>query len=127
MAPKQLPLVQTSGTAPEARGPGRKIGLVIDAADPDAAGSEVDTVVKYGAVTVRAGQPSEAEVLANIEQGNRALRRLVSALDKPGVHIRARKGIPLYHADPDHPGYLIRELDGRQDRGRFEGEVFRIG
>ena len=38
----------------------------------------------------------------------------------PGVKLRARKGVPLFFADPARPGRIIRELDGKRESGVIE-------
>jgi hypothetical protein len=59
----------------------------------------------------------------NIASGNSALGRAASAFVKPGVKLSRGKNIPFYRADPREPRILIRELNGRSQRGTLvDGE-----
>jgi hypothetical protein len=82
--------------------------------------------VKFGSVTVKADAPSEEEVARNIARGAEAFERGLKRLLKPGVKIRPKKGIPLFQSDPDNPERLIRLLDGKREKGFFEGREFRV-
>ena len=80
--------------------------------------------VKFGNVTVTAPAPPLAMVLENIKQSTQALSRAVERLARPGVRLRPRKGTPLYSLDSDDPGVVIRQLDGKTERGRIRGGEF---
>jgi hypothetical protein len=75
--------------------------------------------IKFGAVTVDSRTPRKSEIRRNVVVGQLALKRAKSRIIKPGVTIHAGANIPLYHADPEKPGKLIRILNGKQDRGVF--------
>lgn len=82
--------------------------------------------VKFGSVTVKADAPSDEEVARNIAKGQEAFTRGLKALLKPGIKIRPKKGVPLFHADPDNPERLIRVLDGKREKGYFVGRDFQV-
>jgi hypothetical protein len=77
----------------------------------------------FGSVTVKAGPADRAELRRNAELGGQALERMGEVIVTPGVRLRAARSVPMYHADPKHPGRLIRVLDGRRESGAFvDGE-----
>ena len=63
---------------------------------------------------------------ANIKLGQQAMMEVQATLAKPGVKLRVRKGVPLYRADPERPGRLIRRVGDKEDRGIIENGVFKI-
>jgi hypothetical protein len=82
-------------------------------------------VVTFGSAVARSsttGRFSEVHIKA----GQDALKRAETKLVRPGVNLKARKGAALYRADPDNPGGLIREIDGRVERVIFEGDDFKV-
>ncbi len=81
--------------------------------------------VRYGTVTMKIRRPSATTVASNVAAGQKALERARTKILKPGVTITLHKGVPLYSADPDHPGTLIRKLDGKVQRGRFVDGKFK--
>jgi hypothetical protein len=81
--------------------------------------------VRYGTVTMKIKRPSATTVAFNVKAGQIALERARTKILKPGVTITVHKGVPLYSADPDHPGMLIRKLDGKVQRGRFVDGKFK--
>lgn len=82
--------------------------------------------VTVGHVTVAVPKPTVAEVRQNVDKGTEALKRLKAKLLRPGVRVYARKGVPLYSADPDRPGVYIRKLDGRIERGVLQNGAFKV-
>lgn len=80
---------------------------------------------KFGRVVVHAAGPLEAVERKNIAEGRTALSRAKSVLVRPGVQVQVKAGVPMYHADPAAPGFLLRTLDGRTTRGRFVGGKFK--
>jgi hypothetical protein len=50
----------------------------------------------------------------------------LSALVNPGVKLPRGKGVPIYRADPNDPTILIRELNGRDERGTLVDGEFKI-
>jgi hypothetical protein len=101
----------------------RRPGFVtLDLAGP----SPEDNSVSFGSVTVKGRGPAPATVKRNIASGQSALERSLSALIKPGVKLPRVKNIPMYRADPNDPTILIRELNGRDERGTLTGGEFKI-
>jgi hypothetical protein len=76
-------------------------------------------------VTVTGKAPSAKLVRQNVQRSTEALERLAERLAKPGVTLRARKGVPLFSCDSDDPEVMIRTLDGKTERGRIVDGVFR--
>src|SRR5256885_2308303 len=87
----------------------------------DASGAHV----KFGAVTIAAGQHDPSAIKSNVEKGQRALERAAKKLAQPGVFIRAVKDVPLYSVDETQPNRLIRKLNGRVERGFLENGHFK--
>jgi hypothetical protein len=73
----------------------------------------------------RAVRPSRDDLARHLEASTAALARAAKAFIKPGVKLRRVKDIPLYSVDPDHPHILIRELNGRRQRGVLVGSEFK--
>lgn len=46
---------------------------------------------------------------------------------KPGIKIRRKKNVPLYWLDENNSNIMIRELNGKTDRGTFKNGKFIIG
>ena len=81
--------------------------------------------VRFGSVTLTHVELGDADAKRNVDSGRIALSSIKEAFSKPGVRIRAAKGVALYHADPTQPGQLIRVLDGKRDAGVLVGGQFR--
>ena len=71
-----------------------------------------------GNVTVLVKPPSKAEIRRNIKSGQSAMKRGLKVIAKPGVTLEPRT-TPIYYADPEHPGKIIRELNGEKVSGTF--------
>ena len=82
--------------------------------------------ITIGNVTVMVTKPNAEQVKRNVESSTLALERDVKKLNRPGVRIYAKKGVPLYSADPEQPGLYIRSLNGQEDRGVLEGGSFKV-
>ncbi len=80
--------------------------------------------VTFGAVTVEVPVPSSEEVARNVKAGQAALARAKKLIITPGVKLNPPKGVPLFHADPDRPGCLVRVLNGKSEHGTFVGGKF---
>ncbi|WP_148210586.1 hypothetical protein [Beijerinckia indica] len=80
--------------------------------------------VKFGDVVITAPAPQRALIKANIAQSTKALARAAKRLSKPGVVIRAKKGIPLFSLDSEDPDVVIRTLDGKTERGQLVDGIF---
>jgi hypothetical protein len=85
--------------------------------------SKVRTVV-FGSWKIRANTLPLEEALSMVQSSNSALMRIRKTLTTSGVKLSHRKDVPLYRVDPRHPDVLIRELNGRSERGRFVGGEF---
>lgn len=83
--------------------------------------------VAFGDVRVLTPRKTNAaQVKRNIRAGQLALARAKDLIVKPGVTLELLKGVPRYHADPDQPELLVREIDGKRERGKFVDGKFRI-
>jgi hypothetical protein len=82
------------------------------------------TTVTFGSVTVTGPAPSEAVVRENIAASRRALEGALDAFEKPGIRLPRRRNVPL--SDPNEPNILIRELNGREERGTMSEGQFII-
>jgi hypothetical protein len=82
--------------------------------------------VKFGSVTVSGAKPSAAAVKSNVERSTQALERVTKKLVKPGIIIRAKKGVPQFSVAEGETGVFVRKLNGRIERGRLVGGVFRV-
>ena len=71
-------------------------------------------------------KPSSEQVKHNISVSTEALERAAKRLIRPGVRLYAKKGVPLYSADPERPGVYIRILDGKMERGVLENGAFKV-
>jgi len=83
--------------------------------------------VEFGSVTVSVSTPKKSKVRRNVIDGQIALARAISKIVKPGIKINAAKGVPLFHAESEHPGLIVRELNGKRALGSFVNGKFRIG
>jgi len=82
--------------------------------------------VKIGGVFVTGDKASAAQVRRSVELSSVMLDRLASKVTTPGVRLYVRKSVPLYSVDPDHPGCVVRKLNGKVDRGVLENGAFKI-
>ena len=81
--------------------------------------------VKFGDVVVTTRKPSKAELQQNVDFSSAALARANAGLVRPGIRIYPKKDVPLYFADPDNPGGIIRKLNGTLQRGVVEDGQFK--
>lgn len=90
-------------------------------------GTATNTLVKvqFGSVTVETLTPAKAEVQRNVKSGQSALKRVSSRMLKPGVVLTQSDDVPVYHADPNVPGRIVRELNGIAQTGTFINGKFR--
>jgi hypothetical protein len=83
-------------------------------------GTQKMRTTKFGNVTVTGPAPSEEQMARGVREGTRALDGLVRAFEKlPGITLPRQKDVPLFWADDDDPDIIIRELNGKIDRGRL--------
>lgn len=80
--------------------------------------------VKFGDVTITAPAPTRSVVAAHVAVSTAALSRAVERLAKPGISLRAKKGVPLFSLDSEDPDVVIRTLDGKTERGHLVDGVF---
>jgi hypothetical protein len=81
--------------------------------------------VRFGSVTVETLTPAKTEVQRNVKSGQSALKRVSSKMHKPGVVLAQIKNVPVYHADPNVPGQIVRELNGVAQPGTFINGKFK--
>ncbi|WP_395015331.1 hypothetical protein [Dongia sp.] len=83
--------------------------------------------VTFGGVTVSAPVQSLKLVRKNIKEGQTALKRAAGALTHSGVALKVSKDVPLFYADRDDPKTIIRELNGKKEKGvLLKGGRFRV-
>lgn len=75
--------------------------------------------VRFGDVVVEGVSPGENVVTNNIIAGQKSLERASKTLLKAGVQLGQTRSIPLYSADPERSGIIVRELAGRKEKGKF--------
>lgn len=81
-------------------------------------------VLRFGAVTVTNAVPDAATLVFNVNAGREALVRAKGALVKPGVKLGHKSEVPKFRVDAQDPTTLIREVNGRTDRGHIVGGTF---
>jgi hypothetical protein len=80
----------------------------------------------FGNVTITAPAPSEEQIARGVRDSTGALERLVNAIEKlPGIELPRQKDVPLFWADDDDPDIIIRELNGKIERGQLENGKFK--
>lgn len=82
--------------------------------------------VTFGSVTIRTEREDPEVIRKNIIEGQKAFARALEAFKTKGVKLNAPKGTALYHANPNNPSLLIRNIDGKIDQGVFENGQFRV-
>jgi hypothetical protein len=73
--------------------------------------------VKFGDVTVIGPELTPEQRARNAAESTAAFARLKEHLVVPGVRIKRKAGVPLFYANKNRSGTVIRELDGRKDVG----------
>ena len=111
-----------TGKAPGKRG-ATKAELVLKA---ESTGRSRVKTYQFGTAKLTVSSTADADWARNVDLGQSALKKIKRRLVKPGVKLRGAKSAPLFHADPSNPRQLIRELNGKRDRGVFENGVFKI-
>lgn len=81
--------------------------------------------VDFGSMSIRVGLPSDAQISANVAAGQSALKRARKAFIGQGVALSLKRSIPKYHADADHPGMIVQDLNGRRRLGTLSNGVFK--
>jgi hypothetical protein len=81
-------------------------------------------VYSFGAAELRMSNHAKLAA-ATLELSREAMKALGGRLLKPGVKLADRKGVPKFYADETDPALVVRELDGKRERGRFENGQFK--
>lgn len=82
--------------------------------------------IKIGGVYVTGDKASAVELARSVALSSDMLDRLSKTIAKPGVRLRSRRSVPLFSIDPDHPGRVVRKLDGKIERGVLENGEFKV-
>jgi len=102
-----------------------KAGLIVMAESKTARRARTATL-QFGSASLKVGTGGHDDWSRNVDLGQAALKKMKLRLVKPGVKLRNSRSAPLFHADPADPGRLIRELNGKKERGVFERGVFKV-
>jgi hypothetical protein len=89
-------------------------------------GQTRQTKVKFGNVSVVGPAPSKRSIALQVSRSSEALTKIAKILAKPGLSLRSRKDVPLYSVDDTDSSVLVRELNGRVERGRMIDGVFTV-
>jgi len=82
--------------------------------------------VKFGNVVITSAKPDRQAVAANVERSSEALERVAKKLIRPGFFARARRDVPRFSIDSADPKLIIRELNGRTERGKLVDGQFEV-
>jgi hypothetical protein len=82
--------------------------------------------VKFGNVVITSTTPDRKAVAANVERSSEALERVAKKLIRPGFAVRARQDVPRFSIDSTDPKLIIRELNGRTERGKLVNGQFEV-
>lgn len=93
---------------------------------PGAAGKGRAHDVRFGSVILRGYKADPTEIAHNVAKGRAALKGVAAVLTKPGVKLKRIKGVPLYSVDPIWPDHLVRNVDGKRERGIFKDGQFKV-
>lgn len=85
----------------------------------------VRAVYSFGSAKLQSTRSAGKISPETLEQSRNAMRQLGDRLLKPGVKIPDRKGVPKFYVDETDPALVVRELDGKRERGRFENGQFK--
>ncbi|HEX4368380.1 MAG TPA: hypothetical protein VH023_16195 [Rhodopila sp.] len=81
--------------------------------------------IKFGDAVVTVRKPSSAELRQNVAFSSEALARANTQFARAGVRIYPKKDVPLFFADPEHPGSFLRKLNGTLQRGVVKDGQFK--
>ena len=82
--------------------------------------------ISIGNLTLIVPRPTKAQVQENARQSTEALARALTRLTRPGIRLRPKRGIPLFQVDENDPDILIRDLDGKRERGTLQDGEFKV-
>jgi hypothetical protein len=85
----------------------------------------VRSVYSFGSAKLQSSKGAGKIPPETLEQSRNAMRQLGDRLLKPGVKLPDRKGVPKFYVDEADPALVVRELDGKRERGRFENGQFK--
>ena len=81
--------------------------------------------ISIGNLTLVVPRPTKTQVQENVRQSAEALSRALTRLTRPGIRLRPKRGIPLFQVDENDPDILIRDLDGKRERGTLQDGEFK--
>lgn len=82
--------------------------------------------ISIGTLTLIVPRPTKTQAQENVRQSTEALSRALTRLTRPGIRLRPKRGIPLFQVDENDPDILIRDLDGKRERGTFQDGEFKV-
>ncbi len=82
--------------------------------------------ISIGNLTLVVPRPTKTQVQENVRRSTEALGRALVRLTRPGIRLRPKRGIPLFQVDENDPDILIRDLDGKRERGLFQDGEFKV-
>lgn len=82
--------------------------------------------ISIGTLTLVVPRPTKTEVQENVRRSTEVLARALVRLTRPGIRLRPKRGIPLFQVDENDPDILIRDLDGKRERGVFQDGEFKV-
>ena len=82
--------------------------------------------ISIGNLTLVVPRPTKAQAQESVRQSTEALTRALTRLTRPGIRIRPKRGIPLFQVDENDPDVLIRDLDGKRERGTLQDGEFKV-
>lgn len=68
--------------------------------------------------------PTQEDIRHSVTKSKKAFSALVKGLEHPRIKLDVRRNVPLFFADPDTPGIIIRKLNGKTQRGTMHGDRF---
>lgn len=71
-------------------------------------------------------KPSRELVKVQVTRSSEALQRVSQALVKPGISLRPKKDVPRYSVAEGESGVLVRQLNGKTERGRLVDGTFQV-
>jgi len=82
--------------------------------------------IRIGNLTLVVPSPTKTQLQENVRQSTEALARALTRLTRPGIRLRPKRGIPLFQVDENDPDILIRDLDGKRERGTLQDGEFKV-
>lgn len=80
----------------------------------------------YGAVTIISRQPSAAELKQNLKESAAVIKRFGEKISRPGVNLHHLAGIPTFAVDTKDPTLIVRDFNGKKERGMFVKGKFKV-